>query len=323
MPEPRNVSLDPDAIVRARSVGVDSVLAKAGIQLRRQGRELIGPCPRCGGNDRFQVHPAKGLFFCRQCNPRGGDVIALAMHIHGFGFADALEMLTGARLAQNRRKPAQTCAPRQERDDAEKLAYADAIWRQAVPIAGTPGEAYLRDRGIALEEVPGHGGLRFHAACPYGLATVPCVIARYTDILTGADRGIRRRPIIPGTAPKDRACGPVGSAVIRLWPDEDVAAGLVIGEGVETVLAAATRIEHRSTLLRPAWACGSAGTLESFPVLPGIEALTIVADNDSSGRGQEAAERCADRWADAGLEVTILTPRDLGDMNDIVRRAAA
>jgi hypothetical protein len=203
-----------------------------------------------------------------------------------------------------------------------------------VPIAGTAGETYLIDRGIDLDEVPKHGGLRFHGACPYGpldpdrprgpQRILPAVIARYTDALTGAERGIRRRPIVAGTQPKDKAYGPVGGAVIRLWPNQDVTHGLVIGEGVETVLAAATRIERRGTLLRPAWACGSAGTLENFPVLPGVEALTILADHDASGRGQEAAARCAERWVDAGREVVILLPRELGDdMNDVVRKAAS
>ena len=44
----------------------------------------------------------------------------------------------------------------------------------------------------------------------------------------------------------------------------------MLGEGVETTLAAATRIEHRGTLLQPAWAAGSAGNMAKFPVLTGI-----------------------------------------------------
>jgi putative DNA primase/helicase len=55
--------------------------------------------------------------------------------------------------------------------------------------------------------------------------------------------------------------------------------------------AAATRIDWRGTLLRPGWARGSAGNVEAFPVLPGVEALTIFAGHDASGRGQEAALR--------------------------------
>ena len=45
--------------------------AKAGaLSLKRQGRELVGPCPACGGTDRFAVKPINGgaaLIHCRQC----------------------------------------------------------------------------------------------------------------------------------------------------------------------------------------------------------------------------------------------------------------
>src|SRR5262249_23403812 len=70
----------------------------------------------------------------------------------------------------------------------------------------------------------------------------------------------------------------------------------------------------------PAWAAGSAGNLEDFPVLTGIDALTLLVDHDVNGRGQEAALVCGKRWRDAGREVTLLTPRKLGaDFNDLVR----
>ena len=86
----------------------------------------------------------------------------------------------------------------------------------------------------------------------------------------------------------------MAGCVIRLWPDEDVAEGLVIGEGVETTLAAATRITRRGTLLRPAWAAGSKDNLARFPVLAGIDVLTILVDNDENGAGQRAAAKCPD-----------------------------
>jgi phage/plasmid primase-like uncharacterized protein len=328
-----------EMIERARTVAIEAAVADRGVKLRRIGRELVGPCPVCGGSDRFVITPKRGLWLCRQC-AKGGDVIALQQHIDGLSFAQAVGILAGAEHSTSARRPAQdrrTTGPdlrKPERqasvrstgvpDDITMLARADAIWRAAGPIAGTDGERYLIGRGIALDQAPDHGGLRFHPACPYdGRNTTPAIIARFSDIISNAPRGIHRRAIVGGKTPKTMSLGPVGGAVVRLWPNEDVADGLVIGEGIETVLAAATRIEHRGTLLRPAWACGTAGNLEDFPVLPGIEALTILADNDASGRGQEAAHRCADRWADAGREVTILTPRDLGDMNDIVRRATA
>ena len=107
-----------------------------------------------------------------------------------------------------------------------------------------------------------------------------------------------------------------------VWPDECVEQGLVLGEGVETVLAAATRIERLGTLLRPAWAAGDTSHMRDFPVLAGIEALTLLVDHDANSAGQNAAAECARRWAAAGREVIRLTPRQSGDFNDIVRREA-
>ncbi len=84
-------------------------------------------------------------------------------------------------------------------------------------------------------------------------------------------------------------------------------------EGLETALAV------RATGWRPIWALGTAGAIETFPPLAGVEALTIFADNDESGRGIAAARTCAERWADAGVEVFIRMPRTIGaDWADIL-----
>jgi hypothetical protein len=150
--------------------------------------------------------------------------------------------------------------------------------------------------------------------------TAPCVVARFTDAITVEPRGIWRRRI---DAPdeKPRSLGPMAGCVIRLWPDEKVTTGLVIGEGVETVLAAATGVQWRGTLLPPAWACGGTGNLTTFPVLAGVEALTIIVDNDKSGGGQAAAAECAKRWCAAGREAIRLTPDEIGtDFNDLAVR---
>ena len=49
-----------------------------------------------------------------------------------------------------------------------------------------------------------------------------------------------------------------------------------------------------------------AGGIESFPVLPGIEAVTIFADAD--GVGIKAAQACSKRWLEAGCEAVIVPP---------------
>jgi hypothetical protein len=81
---------------------------------------------------------------------------------------------------------------------------------------------------------------------------------------------------------------------------EDPVAGLVICEGTETGIAL-----HQAEL-RPVWALGGAGNLAVFPVLAGIECLTIAADRDSAGI--EAAQKCAERWRRSRRQVRIITP---------------
>lgn len=189
-------------------------------------------------------------------------------------------------------------------------AVVQRLWNQAVPIAGTPGEAWLAARGIDLDAVPDGGGLRFHPVCPHGHSFVPCIVAALTDARGNTMRGVRRLPLTP--SPKATTLGDVAGTVVRLWPDPDVTDELVIGAGIETTLAAATAPRYRHDPLQPAWACVTAVGLERLPVIAGVKVLTILADHGGDGVGHEAARRCAERWAAAGRRVTVLTPRAPG-----------
>ena len=62
--------------------------------LKRVGVEHVGPCPQCGGDDRFAVNPKEGVWNCRGCGV-GGDVIQLVQHLDGVGFIGACAKLTG------------------------------------------------------------------------------------------------------------------------------------------------------------------------------------------------------------------------------------
>jgi phage/plasmid primase-like uncharacterized protein len=321
------MNISPQWIYKARSVALEDELARRGVRLKGRGRERAGPCPRCGGTDRFSINTTKQVWNCRGLG--GGDVIDLVQHLDCCDFNTAVAMLIGEPVAGNpeheqrlAKRSEQADRVRQQRearlreDEQQQIKRATEIWSKAQPILGTAGAEYLLHRGIALDDVPEHGGLRFHPACPWELGVAPCVVACFTNVLTSEPRGIWRRPI---TGDKPKALGAMAGCAIRLWPDDAVSEGLVIGEGVETTLAAATQIEHRGTLLRPAWAAGSANNLEHFPVLSGIEALTILVDHDASGTGQKAAQACAARWSTAGREVIRLMPASAGaDFNDVV-----
>lgn len=89
------MSIPTEFIERARDVPVTDVLERHSVRLRRTGAERIGPCPRCGGDDRFGVHPDKGLFNCRGCGAKGGGAIDLEMFLSNCDFAGAIETLAG------------------------------------------------------------------------------------------------------------------------------------------------------------------------------------------------------------------------------------
>lgn len=325
-------------IDRARDVRIETVLAQRGITLKGRNGKLAGPCPVCGGTDRFAVNLNKGnsgVFFCRQCIGKGGDAISLVEFLDQCDFLRAVETLAGPPPDDDGKKETAEEREQRERDQRERieheriereareaaevratLRYCARLWGETVPL---PPEAvaYFAKRKIDIADVPDQGGLRWHRAFPLWIdgPTRPSIVARLTDPLTGAPGGIWHRPL---TGEKPKALGPMKDHVIRLWPDDAITNGLVIGEGVETVIAAATRIVHRGTLLRPAWACVCRTNIRDFPILPDIDALTICADNDACGHGQDDARECAKRWANAGREAEVLIPNESGaDFNDI------
>ncbi len=82
-------------VQRARSVPIERELERRGYNgLRRQGAELVGACPACGGEDRFAINPTKAIWNCRGCTI-GGDVIKLVEHLDGVEFIVAVTTLAG------------------------------------------------------------------------------------------------------------------------------------------------------------------------------------------------------------------------------------
>ena len=224
------------------------------------------------------------------------------------------------------RQPIAIVEPELKPDSGERTAYALRQWDGcASGIRNTPAWQHLINRKIDVDQMPPelHRVLRWHPACPWEQGRHGCMLALFTDAVTGEPKAIHRTAITPTGEKIDRkALGPISGCVIRLWPDEAVTEGLVIGEGIETTLAAATRMKCHETLLQPAWATGFAGNMAAFPVLSGIEALTLLVDKDAGSAGEDAAIKCARRWTAAGREVIRLVPRQVGeDFNDIVTKS--
>ena len=257
-------------------------------------------------------------FHCFGCGERG-DRIDWLTRVEGMTRTEAIAAL------QDWSGPAST---EQQHDTAERLAFALRLWSAALPLAGTLGERYLGEtRGIDATKLPPtiHEALRFHPDCVFGArARHPCIVALMRDPVTDGPVGIHRIGLTHenGAITKiDRkALGRMG--VVKLW--QPTGEHLVVGEGIETVLAAATRISYRGAALTPAWSAVARGGLGRLPVLPDVQRLILLVDNDENGEGQKAAERCRQLWRAAGRAVAALVPKQAGwDFNDVVLRSRA
>jgi hypothetical protein len=180
------------------------------------------------------------------------------------------------------------------------------LWQESKPIAGTIAAQYLLGRGLSPPD--NDEALRYHPRCPFKGRRTPVILGLFRDALNGVPTGIHRTALRADGTDRDRELGKamlgrVRGSAVKLTPNEETTLGLGICEGIETGMAIL------AADWRPVWAVGSAGFMAKFPVLSGIEALTVFADLDSSGVGQRAAMECAERWRAAGVLATVHIPR--------------
>lgn len=200
----------------------------------------------------------------------------------------------------------------QEAEARIKTERVVRIWREAErDPRGSLVERYLAEhRKLALPpEVCGHA-IRFHPAGPWEGERVPMMLCAFRDIRTDEVVGLHRTRLDPATGAKvaRKMLGRALGAAIKLTADAEVTSGLTLAEGVESGLAG------MALGFRPMWAAGSVGGIAAFPVLPGIEALTVCAE---IGRASDDAVReVGTRWCNAGREVDTVTSRAGSDLND-------
>jgi hypothetical protein len=254
-----------------------------------------------------------------------GDALALVAHLLRCSMRDAygwaLEWLGSERdQQQTAREPASASRPLPSRGaqphGRDGVELARRVWNEAVGALGTLVEPYLASRGLIL---PPSAPIRFHPACPRGIERLPAMLARMSHPLTAESCGVHRTFLARDGSGKAEGLAKMmlgHAGVIRLVPDEDVELGLGLAEGIETSLAVMQEFGWR-----PVWAAASAGAIAGFPVLPGLEALTIFADADDGGVGMRAATACVKRWTEAGVDARIIAAPPEHDFADLVVRA--
>ncbi len=266
-----------DWIDQARKAPVWDVMCQLngahGLQLK--GHKAVGPCPGCGGRDRFTLDAGRNSWFCRKLYS-GGDAIALAMHILACDFLRAVEEINGCGPPQGQGGAAidldaiKAREEERQRDAAQKAREAETwrndeinraavIWKEGRPIDGTAAQAYLALRAI---RAAAGSRLRFqpklafwHRAKGWDKPRIihegPAMLARIDD----SDhhfRGVHITYIdLAGPKGKLQLADPVSGdgldakkirgspkgCHIHLFGNPHGAAELKIGEGIETTLS--------------------------------------------------------------------------------------
>jgi putative DNA primase/helicase len=200
--------------------------------------------------------------------------------------------------------------------DADRLAQARRIFDNTVPASGSLVERYLRSRGITI---PVPDCLRYHPAlwCSETKYNLPGMVAPRSGI-DGTLVAIHRTFLkYDGTGkaaltmPR-KDLGNWKGGAIRLSP---VADELMIGEGIETTLAA---IEMYGL---PGWASGSAIAMRQLVLPDDVRSVIVLADGDDPG--EAAARFSAQRWLRQGRKVRIARAPRGKDFNDVLIEGAA
>lgn len=259
-------------------------------------------CPACNKGPRDTAlsvdvrADGAALWYCWRCHASGGTRCGREYHALASSSAPRPDFVEHSRDATTRAK---------------------SIWKQTRPLFGSPGADYLFLRHCVLPPVD--GDLRFHPQlyCPETKTEHPALVGKVTTVIGNRAIGIHRiwfRPGEPRAIKKMRLGGGDDPVCIRLWPDDAVTMALGIAEGIETALAAAV-------MFKPMWSTIDAGQMAKFPLLGGVESLTVFADYDKAGLA--AAKAIGLRYMQGGISANFLRPKRVGeDFNDVVLRSA-
>lgn len=136
-----------------------------------RGGEYHGPCPKCGGKDRFVVQPigggdGRGQWMCRSCHPGWGDAIVLIEWLDGVDFWEACRrldfQLPSVTLPPDL-KPPEPVNPPSDAWQARAMTVLDDAVDSLYSADGTRALAWLQARGFN-DDTLGYGTLGYNPA---------------------------------------------------------------------------------------------------------------------------------------------------------------
>ncbi|KER01051.1 toprim domain-containing protein [Photorhabdus temperata] len=278
-----------------------------------------GKCPICGQKGKYRCDDkgGRGTFIC-VCNIGDGwKLLALTQKKDFKAQATEVDEIIGNTYAHQ----PESVQSSVNKDD--RSLFRDKVIRKystLVNLRGTPGESYLRNRGInclPAEQIRycNHQPVRtkvFQAM--YSLATddkgALCYLHR--TLLEGDKKANMDLAKQTYSLQSDDYLKHTGSVAIRMFP---VSSTLGISEGIETALSC-KQIYGCNT-----WPVMNAGFMGKFRVPNGVKHLIIFADMDlHSATGHAAAFECArgNLVAKNDLETVSIRWPDHGDFNDML-----
>jgi putative DNA primase/helicase len=254
-----------------------------------------GPCPICGGKDRFRFDDkgGKGSYYCSGCG--AGDGFNLLQKLNGWSFAEAAkrveEIIGNCRVTPAAQDDSGKNEARLKRIHAglRRISHDDPVGR------------YFLSRGITIlpkQDVYFHPGVDYFTSTesgkPVKVGTFPSMVSIFRNLagatctfhityLTQDGQKITGHPakkFLP-------AIQPLPGGAIRLGGG--ISEHIGIAEGIESTLAAMQ--DYRI----PCWAAGNANLLEQVLTPEPVKSVVIFADEDSSFTGQKSAYTLANR----------------------------
>lgn len=268
-----------------------------------------------------------GTAACPVCQPeRRADQVALVvstgnggrllLHCHktGCGFRDILAAARRGTVRPGTHGEGPSGKGR-EVTARQKSDIAFRLWRDAIPIPGTPAEAYIRGRAITCDLPP---TLRFHPACSHPCGQrLPAMLA----LIEGVDDfGVHRTFLRndgrgKATVTPDKAMlGAAAGGGVRL---SEGGSTLAVAEGVETALSLASGLLPGPVTV---WAALSSGGMRGLRLPARAGRLIVATDGDEPGRA--AGHSLTERAAALGWAVSLLPAPDGRDWADVLALGA-
>jgi len=273
-----------------------------------------GPCPGCGGRDRFRFDDRQGdgNFYCNAMGG-SGDGFTLLEHVYGWTFDRALEAVSAVlgNPGENSILLPRVITPPDRRfssrnPDNDAARYNEWLWSNSQPIAqGCPIDLYLESRSLRLGSFPSalrwHQGLKYKVSDGTVLGVFPAMVAQIQN-LTGETVGLHRTYLTqdghkaPVPKPKRLTSrlydGALKGAAIKLWEASEI---LCLAEGIETAIAMSLIFE------KPSWATISSTLLGEVVIPDMVRKIIVGVDNDEAG--VKATAKLVERFKGTGVEV--------------------